>query len=420
MMLGLGPHIIIDKSVLEMLSGDEFSLLTEYFQLVVPPVLIEEIVADLALKPKERRLPEDVVRRLARRMAEAVGYESVHYVQAVGGNLLGHDVPMFGQVPIGGRPNAFSTEDGDGFIYDQVPEQQFWQRLAAGEFDSSDAERAKAWRRDIAHIDLEALQRNWSPIAKTHFFDDVLLGVDKAMENADDTVQENLIKGAVACIGFSDVAEKVVLTRWERMSRPKFRSFAPYAAYVTRLFMTFAAGVSSSVITTRSTNLIDLQYLCYVPFCSVFSSGDRFHETMWPAAAGRNSFVRGAELKADLRRRHQRRSTGADTRRIHPSRSDGSVITRMHDLYGIPESQSSKSPERKQEGKIQTIEDLDPETQERLKRAFEEMNQARDARGERASFFSGLAGLRCLNLLAGLYGTTEVVPFPYYNPHNLR
>jgi hypothetical protein len=48
-MLGIGPHIILDKSVLEMLSGDEFSLLTEYFRLVVPPVLIEEIVADLVL-----------------------------------------------------------------------------------------------------------------------------------------------------------------------------------------------------------------------------------------------------------------------------------------------------------------------------------------------------------------------------------
>jgi hypothetical protein len=31
-MRGIGPHIILDKSVLEMLSGDEFSLLTEYFR----------------------------------------------------------------------------------------------------------------------------------------------------------------------------------------------------------------------------------------------------------------------------------------------------------------------------------------------------------------------------------------------------
>jgi len=61
MMLGIGPHVILDKSVLEMLSGDEFSLLTEYFRLVVPPVLTEEIVADLELKPTERRLPDVVV-----------------------------------------------------------------------------------------------------------------------------------------------------------------------------------------------------------------------------------------------------------------------------------------------------------------------------------------------------------------------
>ncbi|HTC75557.1 MAG TPA: hypothetical protein VK684_08285 [Edaphobacter sp.] len=57
-MLGIGPHLILDKSVLQMLSGDEFSLLTRYFRLVVPPVLIEEIVADLELKPTERTLPD--------------------------------------------------------------------------------------------------------------------------------------------------------------------------------------------------------------------------------------------------------------------------------------------------------------------------------------------------------------------------
>ena len=34
-------------------------------------------------------------------------------------------------------------------------------------------------------------------------------------------------------------------------------------------------------------------------------------------------------------------------------------------------------------------------------------------RGERAiCFLSGLAGLWCLNLFSGVYGTTEVVPFP--------
>src|SRR5580704_18267598 len=34
-------------------------------------------------------------------------------------------------------------------------------------------------------------------------------------------------------------------------------------------------------------------------------------------------------------------------------------------------------------------------------------------RDERAiCFLSGRAGLRCLNLFSGLYGTTEVVPFP--------
>jgi hypothetical protein len=157
-MLGIGPHLILDKSVLEMLSGDEFSLLTKYFRLVVPPVLIEEIVADLELKPTERRLPDVVVRRLAERMRRALGYEPVDYVQAVAGNLLGHAIPMFGQVPIGPRPNAYRTSDGEGFIYDRKPEQEFWERLAAGVFEASDAARAR--RIALLTFNPEASARN--------------------------------------------------------------------------------------------------------------------------------------------------------------------------------------------------------------------------------------------------------------------
>jgi hypothetical protein len=149
-MFGIGPLLILDKSVLQMLSGDEFSLLTEYFRLVVPPVLTEEIIADLELKPTERTIPEVVVGRLASRMAEACGDEPVHYAQAVGQSLLGGDVPMYGSVPIGNRPNAYHTDDGEGFIYDKVPEQQFWQRLAAGQFEPQDKERAQRWRQDIS------------------------------------------------------------------------------------------------------------------------------------------------------------------------------------------------------------------------------------------------------------------------------
>jgi hypothetical protein len=381
-MLGIGPHIILDKSVLEMLSGDEFSLLTEYFRLVVPPVLIEEIVADLELKPTERRLPEAIVKRLAERMREALGYQPGDYLRAVGGNLLGQSIAMFGQVPIiGPRPNAYRTSDGAGFIYDRVPEQHFWERLAAGQFAPLDVARAREWRTGISRIDLQKLHRDlvtsakqaFGPVSSCH---DVLLIVDRHMEKDDPAVQWELIKECAAFIGLDDAGQNAALNRWNRLDRPKFRDFAPYAAYVSRLHATFAIGVSTGIVTTRATNAIDLQYLCYAPFAHVFSSGDNFHETMWPAAAGRNTFVHGVELKADLRDRLQRRAAGQGVkrRRSHPPRSDDSVITKVFDIY-MPEE---KPEDRERERSPQTVDELDPQIRERLKKAWAEIDRRKD------------------------------------------
>ena len=377
-MLGIGPHIILDKSVLEMLSGDEFSLLTQYFRLVVPPVLIEEIVADLELKPTERRLPELVVKRLADRMHEAVGYEPVDYVQAVAGNLMGHNIPMFGQVPIGPRPNAYRTSDGHGFIYDRKPEQDSWERLAIGKFQPADVVRAREWRNEITQVDLQKLHRDLGPSAKLVLspggsFQDVLLLVDRYMENTDRAGQGDLIKECAAFVGLSEDGQNAVLRRWEHLNHPKFRDFAPYAAYVTRLNSAFVIGVSSGVLTTRATNVIDLQYLYYVPFTMVFTSADRFHDTMWPAAAGRNTFVHGVELKADLQERLQRSAAGQESKRsgFHPPRSDGSVITRVFDIY----MRAEKPTEGQQESAPRSVDDLDPQIREHLKKAWEEIDK---------------------------------------------
>jgi hypothetical protein len=376
----VGPLTILDKSALQMLNEEEFSFLTRYLSLVVPPVLIDEIVADLKLKPTERTIPENVVKALARKMANAVGAIPVHYAEAVAGNLFGGDVTMFGQVPIGDRPNAYPTYDGEGFIYDQVPEQEFWDRLASGRFSEQDMVRAAEWRRSAKAIDLEAIQRTWAGPRKQFFGPihsgfDLALAVDRFMEQDGEGFQENMIRNSAASVGLNELGQKAVIDRWQNLDRPKFREFAPYAAYVTRLYLAFVIGIGAGVVTTRATNYIDLQYLNYVPFCMVFSSADRFHELMWSVSAGRNSFVSGEELKSDLKARNdacRNASSSASAQHSaveYPPKFAGSIINKVWDIYIIPQ------PPQREESQIRTIDDLDPETQARLRKAFQEIDR---------------------------------------------
>jgi hypothetical protein len=105
----------------------------------------------------------------------------------------------------------------------------------------------------------------------------------------------------------------------------------------------------------------------------VFTSADRFHDTMWPVAAGRNTFVHGVELKADLRERLQRSAAGQESKRsgFHPPRSDGSVITKLFDIY----MRAEKPTDRQQESSPRTVDDLDPQIRDRLKKAWEEIDK---------------------------------------------
>jgi hypothetical protein len=53
----------------------------------------------------------------------------------------------------------------------------------------------------------------------------------------------------------------------------------------------------------RPTNLLDVQYLYYLPFCMVFTSNDNLHCTLAPLLLhGEQDFVQGTELKTDLAR----------------------------------------------------------------------------------------------------------------------
>lgn len=90
--------------------------------------------------------------------------------------------------------------------------------------------------------------------------------------------------------------------RWEQGQHRTIREFAPYAFYCFRLASTFHFGLARDFVSTRSTNLVDLEYCYYLPFAMVFASGDKFHRTLAPKFLGSDQFfVPRKELKDDLK-----------------------------------------------------------------------------------------------------------------------
>ena len=370
----MGPLLLFDKSVLHVLTPPEIEELGMSFLLVGSPTLVREIIADLKKDaPAPGRVPEEMVRALARKMVQAQGAQPANFRKLAMANLGGQHVPMFGQVPVDtSRPNVTITDEGRAMIYDVVPEQRLWQRWADGNFTTRDEDSATAWRSGLQRVNLRALGTAWKDYVRRHFgnprdIPTLVTAVDKHLSSPRPRTQTELL-GILAEFLEMPQARYAPIRTFLEHNIP-LTTVAPYAASVLRLYLTFVGAIATHQLGPRPSHYIDLQYLFYTPFCMVFTSNDNLHERLWPATRGVNMYLNATVLKTDLARRRELREQGVQTfEHGYPVRLGNSVITEAMDRF----MRMGPLPQ-KNEGDIkvgQRIDDLPPIDRDRIRNAF--------------------------------------------------
>ncbi len=178
------------------------------------------------------------------------------------------------------------------------------ERWSRGETSSDDRERAKVWADHVSTLDLEGTRRGLDfgiPTAASSLAD-VLRRVDLLLENP--VTQEPILDWCFSHFGLTDPLVSGVRARWKFFyQEPRMISaFAPYAYFVIRVTQFLLFGLEAGLMSSKSTNWIDMQYFYYLPFGQVFCSSDRFHEELFPyLALPGQVFVNGSDLKKDLR-----------------------------------------------------------------------------------------------------------------------
>jgi len=380
----IGPLVIFDKSFLQMLNAEEVFEFSLLFNPVGTPLLVREIIADLRKDPSSsKRLPIDVVRELARKMSQTHGVQPADFRKLTIANLWGSDIPMFGQVPVDpAAPNVNVSSDGKILLYDSVPEQHMWDRWAAGEFSTEDDEVASAWRRGLAKVDLRAVGDRWKTFSQERLGDasnmaDLIVKVDAILSGPKIEDQLEFLGIVLAFVRAPEDAKALAykLRLEERYTR--IRDFAPYANSVLKLYLCFIGGLARGFLGPRPSHYVDLQYLFYAPFCMVFVSGDKFHRELWPATAGINTFIWGADLKRDLAMRvaikkqmteEQLRAHGTK-HRFYPIEIEGSITNELWRRYMRPEEEVLIPRQE-----AQTIDELEPEIRDTIKRAMRDFD----------------------------------------------
>ena len=154
----MGPITLFDKSFLQSLTDDESVWFGHYFTPVICPLFYVETLADLDKDVGKDRTPEKEVSIIAQKFPEQSACWCSHHDHLVLGELLGHNVPMNGQIPMS-RGRVVQRGSKAGVIYEESPEAEAFERWQQRRFSDIEHGMAKNWRERLRAIDLESITK---------------------------------------------------------------------------------------------------------------------------------------------------------------------------------------------------------------------------------------------------------------------
>lgn len=293
----MGPRIILDKSAIQALSKIEIDFLFKHYYVVVTPILIFEILGDLKKGKKDQQLSKDDVIQLAKKLQPLDSAINANRKDLCIGSLLGYKVSMTGQAVVpGGIP--LKTRAGEkGIFFEEAPERKLIRNWQNGIFSDAEEKFAKQWRERTRTLSLdfykEEVRQVIKSLSKITCYEDLGPLVDNYISNTDNNAQYIFLNSFMNEMRLSQRLRNITYSRWLKERLPLFRDFSPYAYYCFRAKMIFEIGLARDLISTKSTNILDFEYIYYLPFCMVFSSGDNLHKKIY------NLFLRNDQFFVD-------------------------------------------------------------------------------------------------------------------------
>ena len=349
------PYLIFDKSSLESLNIDESMLLDTFYSCVITPIFFVECLADLEKQMSSKSTPEQLVGSLADRTPEYESCVTLHHLDLLRWELTG----KFSLLRLKGGPfvaGAKSVQLGDqkGVIFQQTKEQEAMQRWTAREF--LDAERliAKWWRKSLTSIDFDAMVKAVMAEIGPHWRKPKTLQDARQMTDIiiDHMDQQWLLGFGIDLLGVSDLKEQAI-SDWVGKRRPSLRQCIPYFIFMLSVNLFFCLVLPTQLLrNVKPSHHIDLAYLYYLPFCSIFTSKDSFHAQIVPLfLTPEQTFVNGIELKEDLKKLDLRYSaleesefkTGTTSFAMHPPEEPAFLTTRLWDKH-VPKWRDAPPP----------------------------------------------------------------------------
>jgi hypothetical protein len=370
-----GPFLIFDKSSLESLNLDEAVMLDNFYMSNITPLFFVECLADLEKAIRSNSTPEQLVGSLATRTPESQSYPNVHHATLLRGELAGKFdlTTVHGRVMLAGGRHV-KLGDKKGVIFEHSPEAEAVSRWGKREFLELERNIARQWRRALTSIDLNAMVQSvigaLGPWRKPKSLQDARKMADAIIDNMD---PEWLIRFGLNLLDGPETVEYVV-DKWTQKRRPPLRGHLPYFVFMLTVNIFFCLVLPTQLLSkVKPSHKIDLAYLYYLPFCSVFTSKDNFHADIVPLfLSPEQTFVNGAELKEDLKRLvahyevlpEDELKKGLIHFAAYPPDDTSFLITRLWDKYlpGWRAARDMPKPTRDPEEEKRLLEEINLQT----------------------------------------------------------
>jgi hypothetical protein len=339
-----GPSLIFDKSALESLNLDEAVLLDNFYRSNITPLFFVECLADLEKAIRSRSTPEQLVGSLALRTPESQSCATAHHTKVLGNELARKfDLNQVLERPMVPYGQPVQLGEKRGIVFRRSPEEEALQRWTHHEFLEVERGFAKQWRNALMRVNHDDLVKtvmagigHWR---KPKSLEDAKHMADYIIESMD---PEWLIGFGLELLDLPE-ATQFVRDDWMARRKPSIGQHLPYFTFMLSINVFFALIIQTQLLrNVKQSHQIDLAYLYYLPFCSVFTSKDRFHAQIVPLFLNRRqTFVNGEEMKQDLARLVDVYSgmpdevlrTGLFTFARTPPEDTSYLVTRLWDKY---------------------------------------------------------------------------------------
>lgn len=301
-MSALAPVALVDKSFLQSLPMREAAIFDGLFTGVIPPILLTEIVSDLAKDPEDAARSASMTKALTEKLPEVRGVVNSFHEEAAMWELLGNRVELVGR-PLLSNRDAGRLVNGHATMFDRTTEIGTLGRWREGRFTEQELDFALWWRRRCSAFPKGG---GIALLVEAGQLPPRCASLQEAAQLARRLVETSPASPEVvfAAIRICNLVPALVPQAWTLLqgNAASLRSIAPYVAHLVQVEAFYRLLVHSGLTPPDpKKTCADYPYLFYLPFCGIFVSSDRFHERTAGAFIGpKQEFVKGSDILKEL------------------------------------------------------------------------------------------------------------------------